>query len=351
MPDSSRTIPAVVIARQGSPVAPNVEYVTDWPEPAPGPGEARVRTEAASLNHLDLWVGRGLPGFDFDYPRVSGSDACGMIDAVGAGVDESWVGQRVILNAAVPKPDPLRPDRAPAPDDIIMIGEHVNGAMAAKFVAPVAQLLPVGDVDPVEAAAFGLTHLTAWRMLVTRARMKAGMTVLITGIGGGVSLACLNIVKHFGGRAIVTSRHEAKLDRARELGADETVLDTGEDWSRAVRGLTGKRGVDICADSIGKKTHLFGVKSLARQGVYVTCGCTTGPDATTDLARVFWNQLTIIGSTMGDMDEFRAATSLFTAGAIEPVIDSVYDAKDAREAYARIESGEQFGKTVVRWDA
>jgi NADPH:quinone reductase-like Zn-dependent oxidoreductase len=186
-------------------------------------------------------------------------------------------------------------------------------------------------------------------MLVTRARLRSGQIVLVTGIGGGVALACLAIAKHFGCTVIVTSRHPWKLDRALELAADHAVLDIGEDWSRAVRDLTGKRGVDVCADSIGKAAHLSGVKALARGGTYVTCGCTTGSDATTDLARVFWNQLTIVGSTMGDMDEFRASMAHLVAGSWKPVVDLVVPPSDAASAYARIESGEQFGKVVVDW--
>ena len=333
---------AATIAQQGSPVSPNVRIVDDWPEPTAGAGEVIIRTEASALNHLDLWVGRGLPG-------IGGSDGCGRVEAVGDGVDESWIGRRVIINAAVPIPERVHPDRRAAPLDISMIGEHTNGTHRAKFAAPVTNILDIGDTDPIDAAAYGLSHLTAWRMLVTRAQLRAGMTVLITGIGGGVALAALTIAKHFGCTTIVTSRHQWKLDKATELGADHAVLDEGEDWSRAVRGCTGKRGVDICADSVGKAIHLSCIKSLARGGVFVTCGTTTGPDATTDLARVFWNQLTIIGSTMGDMREFDESSSLLRTGAIKPVIDSVHTAADARAAYERMEAGDQFGKIVIDW--
>lgn len=341
---------AITIQRQGRPVTPNVKVVTDWADPKPGAGEAVVKTEAAALNHLDLWVGMGLPGVDLDYPRVGGSDGCGRVEAVGDGVDESWTGRRVLLNAAIPQPDAALPDVTPAPPDIRMIGEHVNGTLAERFVAPVTNLLLVGDVDPAEAAAFGLTHLTAWRMMWSRARIQPGQTVLITGIGGGVALAALNIARHFGCRAIVTSRHQAKLDRAKELGADEGVLDTGEDWSRTVRGLTGKRGVDLCIDSVGKVIHLACIKSLARGGAFVTCGVTSGFDPATDLARVFWNQLSIIGSTMGDMGEFREVVALFLNGAMKPVIDSTFTADEAPKAYERLEHADQFGKIVIRFD-
>ncbi|MCA9297183.1 MAG: alcohol dehydrogenase catalytic domain-containing protein, partial [Phycisphaerales bacterium] len=230
---------AAAIHQQGTPVAQNVRVVRDWPDPVPGPNDVLVRTEAAAMNHLDLWVGRGLPGFDFTYPRISGSDASGIVEAVGADVDTSWIGQRIVLNAAVPQPEPIRPDVAPAPPDIRMIGEHDPGCQAEYFTAPARNVLAIGDVDPVDGAAFALGHLTAWRMLHTRARLQPGMTILITGIGGGVALARLNIARHFGCEIIVTSRHQWKLDRARELGAHHAVLDDGEDWSKVVRGLTG----------------------------------------------------------------------------------------------------------------
>jgi NADPH:quinone reductase-like Zn-dependent oxidoreductase len=340
---------AIIIERQGAPVLPNVAYVTNHPDPTAGPGEVLVRTEAAALNHLDLWVGRGLPGIDIRYPAISGSDGAGVVEAVGAGVDPAWIGTRVLLNAAVPKPDAAHPAVRPAPADIFMIGEHGPGCLAEKFVAPVSNVLAIGEADPVQAAAFGLTHLTAWRMMVTQAGLRAGMSVLITGIGGGVALAALAIARHFGCETIVTSRHQSKLDRARALGANHTVLDTGADWSREVRQLTGRRGVDLCVDSVGKSIHLYSIKSLARGGTYATCGATTGPDATTDLTRIFWNQLRIVGSTMGDMREFREVVSLFRSGAISPVIDRVFAPSEGREAFARLEAGEQFGKLVVDW--
>ena len=339
---------AAVISRQGTPVAPNVQVV-DLPEPKPGPGQVLVRTEGSALNQLDLWVGRGLPNLDTTWPFTGGCDGCGTVEAVGTGVESSWVGQRVVLNAAVPVPAPPVPDVTPAGVDLRLIGEHDPGTHAEKFVAPAANVLDIGAADPVEAAAFALVHLTAWRMLVTRAQLQAGQSVLITGIGGGVALALLGICRHLGCTTLVTSRHQWKLDKAVELGADYAVLDRGEDFSREVRGLTGRRGVDVCADSIGKAVHLPCVKSLARGGTFVTCGATTGSDAVTDLTRMFWNQLTFVGSTMGDMDEFRQVISLFRSGALRPVIDKVFDASDAADAYARLESGDQFGKVAIRW--
>ncbi|MHC4272867.1 MAG: zinc-binding dehydrogenase, partial [Planctomycetota bacterium] len=290
---------AVIISRQGEPVASNVEVVDDWPEPRAVPGWLIVRTEASGLNYLDLYVGKGVPGLKLDYPRVPGADACGRVESVGQGVDPAWIGRRVVLNAAVPQPGPNHPDVLPAPPARRMIGEHDPGTHAEKFAAPATNVLDVGDGDAAEAAAYGLSHLTAWRMLVTRAGLRAGRTVLITGTSGGTAQALLNIARLFGCTTIVTSRRQHHLDRALELGADHGVLDTGEDWSRQVRGLTGKRGVDVCADSVGKALHLSCIKALARGGIFVTCGATTGPDAVTDLARVFWNELTLAGSTMG----------------------------------------------------
>ena len=345
---------AVVIQKQGSPVAPNVEYRTDWPEPpAPGPGEAQVVTLASAFNHMDLWVGMGIPGVDLTYPRISGCDACGVIEAVGPGVDPGWVGKRVIVNAAVgvkARTHPDDPAGATLAPQYELIGEHRNGMFAERFLAPADNLAAVADdEDPFAAAAFGLTALTAYSMIVTKACLSAGATVLITGIGGGVATAALAIVKHLGCAAIVTSRHQWKLDRARDLGADHAVLDAGGDWSREVRALTRKRGVDLCIDSTGKATHLNCIKSLARGGTYCTPGATTGGDATTDLTRIFWNQLRLLGSTMGTNDEFREVVALFNRNKVRPAIDQVIDAADARNAYARIESGEQFGKVVLRW--
>ncbi len=340
---------AVTIVSQGSPVTPNVRVRDDFEAPVARAGEVVVRTEASAFNHLDLWVGRGLPGIDIQYPAIGGSDGCGIVESVGEGVAPSWMGARVLLNAAVPKVPSTEPGTIPAPYDITMIGEHVHGCHAARFRAPVANLLPVGETDPVQAAAFGLVFLTAWRMMVTQAQLREGQLVLITGIGGGVALAALSIARHFGCKTIVTSRHESKIDRAVKLGASCGVLDTGADFSKSVRSLTNRRGVDLAVDSVGKAAHLSCIKSLARGGTYATCGATTGGDAVTDLTRIFWNQLRIVGSTMGDMREFREVFALFAAGKLAPVVDQVFPAVEAVEAYRKLEAGEQFGKIVLDW--
>ena len=339
---------AIAVMRGGAPVAPNIEVI-DVPEPEPRLGEVRVRTEASALNHLDLWVGAGLPGIERPYPRVTGSDGVGIVDAVGEGVDEAWIGRRVAMNAAVDVGEPAHPDRQPAGEVFEVIGEHTPGAMAEAFVAPATNVVDLGDADPVQAAAYGLAHLTAWRMLTTRADVGPGDRVLVTGIGGGVALASLGLCRHLGAEVVVTSRHQWKLDRAMELGAAAAILDEGEDWSRAVRKATGRRGVDACIDSVGQVIHGSCIRSLARGGRFVTCGCTTGPEATTDLTRVFWNQLSLLGSTMGDMREFRQVIQLLLEARVTPVIDQVVPPAEGPAAFARLERGDQFGKLVVDW--
>jgi NADPH:quinone reductase-like Zn-dependent oxidoreductase len=346
---------AVVITRQGSPVASNVQFTTAHPElPPPPAGAVVVRTLASALNHMDLWVGRGVPGLDLTYPRVSGCDACGVVESVGPQTDPAWIGARVIVNAAVRVDRPTRPGDGPASHlapEYELIGEHdPRGMHAERFIAPADNLARVPEAcDPLEAAAYGLTALTAYSMMFTKGDLRPGQTVLITGIGGGVATIAMRLAKHRGCRVIVTSRSPAKLQAARSLGADEGVLDTGEDWSREIRRLTNKRGVDMAVDSVGKAAHLACIKSLARGGAYVTPGCTTGPDAVTDLARLFWNQLRLLGSTMGSNDEFREAAALFAAGVVRPVVDRVYPARECRSAWERLEAGEQMGKIVLDW--
>jgi NADPH:quinone reductase-like Zn-dependent oxidoreductase len=341
------TMKAAVIEKSGSDVAANVRLVSDWPVPPVGAGQVRVRTEAAALNHVDLWLGQS----DWQaFPHVSGFDGCGIVDMVGEGVDDAWLGRRVIFNAALPVVEAPSPDVRPKrPPEIGLIGSEMPGSMAEKFVVPAANILSVGEADPLQAAAFGLTFLTAWRMISTRAQLEPDQTVLLTGIGGGVALAALQIVRSIGSRFIVTSRRQWKLDRATELGAAHGVLDRGQDWSQEVLELTRGRGVDLCVDSVGKVVHLKCIKSLAQGGVLTTCGATTGGDAQTVLGDIYWKQLSILGSSMGSMDEFREVTALFRAGKLEPVIDKVFSSDNAAAAYARLQAGEQFGKVVVRW--
>ena len=345
---------AVTIERQGSPVAPQISVSKNWPEdPTPGPGMAVIRTLASALNRMDIWVGMGVPGVDLTYPRVSGCDACGEVESVGPDVDPAWVGRRVIFNAATPIPVRSRPDDptgATLAPDFQLIGEHTHGAHRQHFTVPITNLAPVGpDADPIAAAAFGLTALTAYSMMITKGRLRPGQTVLITGISGGVATSALSICKWLACPTIVTSRSKEKLDRATALGADAVILDEGQDWSKEVRAWTAKRGVDMAVDSIGKPTHLNCIKSLARGGAFVTPGNTGGPRIESDQARMFWNQLRLLGSTMGSNDEFREIAALFRAGHLAPVVDRVFPAADARAAWERLEASEQFGKIVLDW--
>jgi NADPH:quinone reductase-like Zn-dependent oxidoreductase len=344
---------AVVIQRQGTPVAANVAFVKDWPDPAPpGPGQVLIKTIASAFNHMDLWVGRGIGGLTLTYPRISGCDACGTVESVGEGVDKAWLGRRVIVNAATrvaPRSHPDDPPASTLAPAYELIGEHTNGMFCERFLAPAANLAAVDNANPQEAAAFGLCALTAYSMMLTKGQLRPGQTVLITGIGGGVATSALALAKHWGCRTAVTSRHQWKLDKAKDLGADFLVLDKGQDWSKEVRAWTNKRGTDLAVDSVGKAAHLNCIKSLARGGAFLTPGATTGADAITDLTRVFWNQLRILGSTMGSNEEFSEVAALFRCGKLRPAIDKVFPAEEGPEAYARLEAGEQFGKIVLNW--
>lgn len=346
---------AVVIQKQGGPVAGNIAHVENWPDlpDQPSPGEVHVRALASALNHMDIWVGLGIPGVDLTYPRVSGCDACGVVERVGAGVPEAWIGKRVIVNAMYTKPRVARPEDPPGSSyvpEMELIGEHVHGMHRERFACPADNLALVGDgVEPADAAAFGLTFLTAYSMMVTKGRLRPGQSVLITGIGGGVATAAFAIAKWMACPAIITSRHQRKLERGRALGADHAILDTGQDWSKEVRGLTGKRGVDMAVDTVGKPTHMNAIKSLARGGAYVTAGNTAGPIAETNIAFIFWNQLRVLGSTMGSNEELRELAALLRAGKLKPVVDSVIPAREAQVAWERLEKSEQFGKIVLDW--
>ena len=344
---SGKTMKAAVITRAGRDFESSVRLVDNWQEPVPGPGQIRVRTEASALNHVDLWIGRSEVT---QFPHISGSDGCGIVEAVGEGVDREWIGHRVVFNAALPAADSAKPKLRPArPPEIGLVGSEIPGSMAEKFVVPVVNVLDVGDADPIQAAAFGLTFLTAWRMIVSRAGLKPDQTVLLTGIGGGVALAALKIVRHIGSEVIVTSRHQWKLDRARELGAGHGILDRGQEWSDEARSLTDGRGVDLCVDSVGKVLHANCIRSLAQGGTLTTCGATTGGNPETMLGDIFWKQLSVLGSSMGSMDEFREVTSLFRAGLLEPVIDRVFPFSEAPLAFARLQASDQFGKVVIQW--
>lgn len=344
---------AIVLRERSTtpPVSSVVEVVDDWPEPGePGPGQARIAVECSALNHMDLWVARGVPGLDLTYPRISGVDACGRVLDVGPDVDEDWVGRRVTFNAACALPAPPTPDwPAVGEPDLELIGEHHHGAHRERLLLPVANLADVGDLDPARAAASGVVFVTAYSMMITRAGLRPGSPVLLTGIGGGVATAALSLARWMACPIAVTSRREEKLDLARKLGADLTLLDEGQKWGREVQAWTGGRGVDVVVDTVGEAVFAEAVKSLAPGGAYVTAGATSGRFGQADLSRLFWHRLRWIGSTMGTQAEFREVMALLRAGRVEPVVDSVLPWSEAPRAWDRLEAAEQMGKIVLDW--
>lgn len=329
-----------------------LELRTDLPIPGiDDPDDVRVRVQAAALNHLDLFVLGGLPGVTIVPPWIMGADAAGVIDAVGANVRSVAVGDAVVINPGI---SCRRCEFCAAGEHSLcprfrLLGEHRPGTFAEYVVVPAANVrtIPRGS-DMASAAAFPLVALTAWRMLVTRAAVREAETVLIWGIGGGVALAALQIAKLRGARVWVTSSSPEKLERARALGADETFDHSRLDVAREVRTRTGKRGVDVVVDNVGRATWAQSLGSLARGGRLVTCGATSGPMVETDVRRLFWNQWTIMGSTMGNDAEFDAVVEEFRQGRLAPPVDSVHALEEGRRAFERLESGRQFGKVVLR---
>jgi NADPH:quinone reductase-like Zn-dependent oxidoreductase len=329
-----------------------IELRDDLPLPAlTAESQVRVRVRAAALNHLDLFVVEGLPGVRITAPWIIGSDAMGTVEAVGPAVSGVAVGDTVVVNPGLSDrtcahclagEQPLCPRFG-------VLGEHHPGTLAEFVVVPDVNVLAVpAAVDPGESAALTLATLTAWRMLVTRARLRAGEHVLIWGIGGGVALACLQIAKLLDAVVTVVSGSPEKLDRARALGADDAIDRRGVDVGREMRARTGKRGVDVVVDTVGEATWSQSLGALGRGGRLVTCGGTSGPMVTTDVRKLFWNQWNILGSTMGNDAEFRAVVEHFRAGRLRPVLDREYAIDDAHDAFARLRDGEQFGKLVIR---
>ena len=329
-----------------------LRFRTDIPVPEiSAPDEVRVRVCAAALNHLDLWVVKGVPGVRITPGWILGSDCSGIVDAVGAEVTSVRVGDRVIVNPGVSDRtcEYCRTGDNPLCLKFAILGEHRPGTLADYLVVPVANVLPLpASVTFATAAAFPLATLTAWRMVVTRANVRATDQVLIHGIGGGVALASLQISKLLGARVWVTSGSDAKLERARVLGADEVLNHRGQDVAKEIRARTGKRGVDVVIDCVGEATWASSLGSLGKRGRLVTCGGTSGPMVQTDIRRLFWNQWTIMGSTMGNDREMDAVLRAFAGGALTPPLDSVFDITSSRAAFERLASGEQFGKIVIR---
>ena len=332
-----------------------IEYRTDLIKPEPRRGEIRVRVRAAALNHLDLFVVSGLPGVTITPPWVLGADATGVVDAIGdlSGVADNQlkVGDTVIINGGI---SDLTCEYCKAGEQSLcvnfkLLGEHLPGTLAEYITIPARNARSIPKDRPIEqAAAYTLSTLTAWRMVATRARIKKSDNVLIWGIGGGVALAALEIVRLIGARTWVTSHSDEKLALARGLGAENTLNYATTDVGREIRARTNKRGVDVVLDTVGEATWTQSLVALGRRGRLVTCGATSGPIVQMDVRRLFWNQWDIMGSTMGNEAEFDAVTNEFRAGRLMPLVDSVFDISQGRQAFERLQSGQQFGKIVVR---
>ncbi len=325
--------------------------VDDVPAPViEQPNDVLVRVRAAALNHLDLFVVGGMPGLTHRFPHVLGADGAGIVEAVGDAVTRVKPGDRVLLNPGFScgHCEYCLADQQPLCANYGILGEHGPGTFAELARVREASVEKLADgIAWTDAAAFPLVALTAWGMLVSRAALKKGETVLIWGIGGGVALAALRIAKLIGARVIVTSGSDAKLARAKDLGADETINHQAMDVGKEVRRLTNKRGCDVVVDNVGQKTWEMSLRSLGKAGRLVTCGGTSGPMVTTDVRKLFWYQWTIMGSTMGGNRAFAELVRHFGNGELKPVVDRVYPLAEARAALERMRNGEQFGKIVL----
>jgi NADPH:quinone reductase-like Zn-dependent oxidoreductase len=327
---------------------PSVVQVGEVPVPEPGPGEVRLLVGASAMNHLDLWVRRGLP-IETTMPHIGGSDVAGVVDVLGHGVTDARVGDRVVADPSLScgSCEWCGAGEEPLCVEYRILGEHTQGGFAEYVVVPAANLFPIPDNYPMEtAAAAPLAFLTAWRGLVTRGRLRAGESVLVTGASGGVATAAVQIARHLGARvyAVTTSEH---ADRVRALGADVVYDREAVDYSREVWRDTGKRGVDLILDSVGEATWKQNVRAVARGGRIVVYGATTGPVLATDARILFWKQADILGTTMSNRREFREVMALVFSGAVEPVVDSVLELEQARQAHELLESGRPFGKVVL----
>jgi zinc-binding alcohol dehydrogenase/oxidoreductase len=303
---------------------PEVLRYEDAPDPAPADGEVIVRLRAAALNHIDLWLRQGRPSVP--KPRILGSDGAG---------ERMDNGERVVINPGLN-------------DGARIVGEHIDGTDAELIAVPEEYVHPIPDgMSFEEAAAFPLTFETAYRMLVTRAGLREGEWVLVWGVGGGVGSAALMVAKALGARVLATSSTNAKLERARELGAD-AVVNSGGDVRAAAKEATNGAGVDVVVEHIGEATWKTSLAVVRPEGRVVVCGATSGPNPPAELHRVWWKQLTIYGSTMGTREDFAGAYELVRSGRARPIVDTVFPLAEARAAHERLERGEQLGKIVLR---
>jgi NADPH:quinone reductase-like Zn-dependent oxidoreductase len=355
--DDRATMRACVIRATGG--LDRIE-IADVPAPGSpallGTREVRVDVRAAALNRLDLFVVRGLPG-EHHFPHVLGSDGAGVVKTVGPDVTAVQPGDAVMINPAIwdGTCEFCRAGEHSLCVNYQVLGEHLPGTLAESVMVPEDNVVRIPPSDPpltwAEAAAFPLVSLTAWRMVVTRARVRPDETVLVWGIGGGVALTALRIAKLQGARVIATSSSDMKLAQAQQLGADVTINHRTQSVPHEVRALTGRRGVDVVIETVGEATWEDSLRCLAKGGRLVTCGATTGPHVVTDVRRLFWNQYSILGSTLGNAAEFADVVRVLGSGALRPLVDQVYPVREVRAAFERLANGEQLGKLVVEmWD-
>jgi len=331
---------------------PEVMQYGDLPDPTPGPGQVRVRVKAVALNHLDLWVRRGGPAFErLPKPHVGGCDVSGVVESYGPDASGPAAGARVAVDPGLSTKEDewtRRGEDSVSPGYVIL-GEHSTGGAAEYVVVPASNLLSMPDhVSHEAAAAASLAGLTAWRLLVHRAQLKPGETIAIVGAGGGVNHLAVQVAKCLGATVYAITSSKEKMEKARALGADYAINYKAEDWSKAVFAATGKRGVDVVVDNVGAKTWAQSLRAAARGGRIVTVGGTTGYDPPAQLNQVFWKQLTIVGSTMGDPHEFDTVMDLVFRGRLLAVIDRVYGLDEGVEAYKRLAEGAALGKVLVQ---
>ncbi|AFK20343.1 alcohol dehydrogenase [Haloferax mediterranei ATCC 33500] len=321
-----------------------------FPDPEVDPDEVLVDVKAASLNHLDIWTRRGLPILDLDMPHIPGSDMAGIVTEVGERVTRFEEGDRVALLAGVADGDDefsRKGDMTLAPD-YRLIGEHMRGVHAEFAAVPEENLVPVPEDVPWEVAgSASLVFQTAWRMLIHRGELQAGEKVLVLGASGGVGHAAVQIADYAGAEVYATASTDEKLEYARECGADYVINYEEESFSKEVYEMTDGRGVDMVVDHIGEKTYKQSLKSLANGGRVVTCGATTGPDPGAGLNYIFWNQLSVIGSTMATPGQADEVLELVWDGTFEPRIRETLPMSEIERAHELIEERQGFGKVVV----
>jgi len=338
---------AVVVRAHGGPEALHLETL---PVPEPGPCQVRVRVEAVALNFLDVWVRRGVPGHSFPLPIIPGCDVAGAVDALGPGSEGVRLGDAVLLNPGIScgRCAACREGNEPLCRSYHILGETRDGGCAEFVVVPAVNVFPrPPGLDAPHAAALPLTFLTAWHMLVGRARVKPGERVLVHAAASGVSSAAIQIARLHGARVMATAGSQAKCSLARELGAEEAVDTSRDDFTAAVRAWTGKRGVDVAVDHVGQETFDRTIRCLVKGGRYVTCGATSGFEMKTDFRLVFFKSLSILGSTMGGSHELAAVLAHVADGRLRPVVDRILPLEQVREAHTLLEERKALGKVVL----